>query len=53
MEGSDIVPTASDRAASASPSHSEEADTESQPSASVSDRAGTSQEAWPDVEDSR
>ena len=32
---------------------SEDVDTDSQPSASISDRAGTSQDAWPDMEDSR
>lgn len=53
MGGSDTVPSISDRDDSASPSQSEELDTDSQPSASMSDRAGTSQEAWPDVEDSR
>ena len=53
MEGGELDPTSSAGGPTTNSSMSEEADTDSQPSASVSDKAGTSQEAWPEVEDDR
>lgn len=53
LEENPSIPYTSEREQPAIPSASEDIDTDSQPSASASDRAGTSQEDWPEVDDTR